>query len=125
MAEFYDSFTFTDYPPTDLLDKDFYRDSLKRLSFQYLTRDNEKLIAYIALKQESPQVEIPNVENQAKGCRILSLYANPFQYVNIHITYSQVLDALLDEAEYKITNWPDNQNNQLQCKPSVNPVLSS
>lgn len=114
MAEFYDSFTFTDYPPTDLLDKDFYRDSLKRLSFQYLTRDNEKLIAYIALKQESPQVEIPDVGNQSKGCRILSLHAKPFQYGDIQITYSQLLDALLDEAENEITNWQDNQNNQSQ-----------
>ena len=49
MAEQYNSLSFSDYPPTELLGSGIYNDSIKRLSFQYRTRNEEKLIAYIAL----------------------------------------------------------------------------
>lgn len=51
-----------------MLGSGIYNDSIKRLSFQYRTRNEEKLIAYIALSQDKPNIEIPNVENQMNGC---------------------------------------------------------
>lgn len=71
MAQYYDKLTFSDYPPTELLGSGIYNDSIKRLLFQYRTRNEEKLIVYIALSQDKPNIEIPNVENQMNGCRIL------------------------------------------------------
>ena len=68
MAQYYDKLTFSDYPPTELLGSGIYNDSIKRLSFQYRTRNEEKLIAYIALSQDKPNIEIPNVENQINDC---------------------------------------------------------
>ena len=72
MEKNYNSLSFTDYPPTELLDNPVYTDSIKRLSFQYRTKNNDELIAYIALSQESPNVAIPNINNQSKSCRTLS-----------------------------------------------------
>ena len=51
MEKNYNSLSFTDYPPTELLDSPIYTDSIKRLSFQYRTKNNDELIAYIALSQ--------------------------------------------------------------------------
>lgn len=99
MAQYYDSLTFSDYPPTELLGSGIYNDSIKRLSFQYRTRNEEKLIAYIALSQDKP-----NVENQMNGCRILGVYTENYQVTDLIL-----LDALLDEAEYYIRGWVNTQ----------------
>ena len=72
MAKNYDSLTFNDYPPTEILEKDFYKESHKVLSFQYRTKGDDKLIAYIALKKEKANIECVN--NQSNGCRILKVW---------------------------------------------------
>ena len=102
MAQYYDKLTFSDYPSTELFGSGIYNDSIKRLSFQYRTSNEEKLIAYIALSQDKPNIEIPNVENQMNGCRILGVYAENYQVGHYQVTYLILLEALLDEAEYYI-----------------------
>ena len=47
MSQYYDSLTFSDYPPTELLGSIIYEDSIKRLSFQFRTKNEDKLIAYL------------------------------------------------------------------------------
>ena len=114
MAQYYDSLTFSDYPPTELLGSDIYNDSIKRLSFQYRTKNDDKLIAYIAVSQDSPTIDIPNVDRQSNGCRILGVYTENYQVGRYQVTDLQLLEALLDEAEYYIRGWVNDRNGKLQ-----------
>lgn len=114
MAEYYDSLTFSDYPTTELLGSRVYNDSIKRLSFQYRTKNEDKLIAYIAVSQDSPNIDIPNVDNQLNGCRILAVYTEPYQLGYYQITDVKISETLLDEAEYYIKGWVNIQNCQFQ-----------
>ena len=56
MAEQYNSLSFSDYPPIELLGSNVYENSIKRLSFQYRTKIEDKLIAYIAVSQDNPNI---------------------------------------------------------------------
>lgn len=114
MAQYYDSLTFSDYPPTELLGSNIYENSIKRLSFQYRTKNEDKLIAYIAVSQDKPNIDIPNVENQMNGCRILGVYTDNNQVGHYQVTDLKLLDALLDEAEYYIRGWVNGQNGEFQ-----------
>lgn len=114
MEKNYNSLSFTDYPPTELLDSPVYTDSIKRLSFQYRTKNNDELIAYIALSQESPNVVIPNINNQSKGCRILGIYVESYTIGNYNVINLNLLNALLDEAEFYIMGWVNRSNGQFQ-----------
>lgn len=76
MAEQYNSLSFSDYPPTELLGSNVYENSIKRLSFQYRTKNEDKLIAYIAVSQDNPNIDVPNVKNQLNGCRIIDICVN-------------------------------------------------
>lgn len=53
---------------------------------------------YIALSQDKPNIEIPNVENQMNGCRILGVYTENYQVGHYQVTDLILLDSLLDEA---------------------------
>ncbi len=114
MAQYYDSLTFSDYPPTELLGSNVYEDSIKRLSFQYRTKNEDKLIAYIAVSQDRPNIDVPNVENQLNGCRILGIYTENYQIGHYQVTDLKLLGALLDEAEFYIKGWVNTQNGQFQ-----------
>lgn len=114
MEKYYNSLTFNDYPPTELLGMEIYLNSIKNLSFQYRTKDNDELIAYIALKQEHPNIEIPNITNQVKGCRILGIYVESYRVGQYQVTDVQLLNILLDEAEFYISGWVDNTTKQPQ-----------
>ena len=114
MAQYYDSLTFSDYPPTELLGSNVYENSIKSLSFQYRTKNEDKLIAYIAVCQDSPNIEIPSIENQLNGCRILDIHTEKYQIGHYQVTDLQLLGALLDEAEFYIKGWVNNQNGQFQ-----------
>ena len=79
MAQYYNSLTFSDYPPAELLGSNIYEASIKSLSFQYRTKNENKLIAYIAVSQDRPNIKVPSVENQLNGCKILGIYAEKYQ----------------------------------------------
>ena len=114
MAQFYNSLSFSDYPPTELLGSDIYKDSIKRLSFQYRTKNDDKLIAYIAVSQDSPTIDIPNVDSQSSGCKILGIYTEDYQIGHYQVTDLKLLDALLDEAEFYISGWVNDRNGKFQ-----------
>ena len=114
MAEQYNSLSSSDYPPTELLGSNVYENSIKRLSFQYRTKNDDKLIAYIAVSQDRPNIDVPNVENQLNGCRILAVYTENYQIGHYQVTDLQLLGALLDEAEFYIKGWVNKQNGQFQ-----------
>ena len=114
MVEQYNSLSFSDYPPTELLGSNVYENSIKRLSFQYRTKIEDKLIAYIAVSQDNPNIDVPNVKKQLNGCRILDIYTENYQIGRYQVTDLQLLGALLDEAEFYIKGWVNTQNHQFQ-----------
>lgn len=101
-------------PTNGIVGSRIYNDSIKRLSFQYRIKNEDKLIAYIAVSQDNPNIDVPNVDNQLNGCRILAVHTEPYQVGHYQVTNVQLLDALLDEAEYYIRGWINNQNGQFQ-----------
>ena len=54
------------------------------------------------------------MDNQLNGCRILAVHTEPYQVGRYQVTNVQLLEALLDEAEYYIRGWVNNQNGQFQ-----------
>ncbi len=114
MEKKYKSLTFTDYPPTELLDSHIYKDSIKSLSFQYRTKSEDELIAFIALSKESPNIVIPNVKKQSKGCRILGIGVKSYNVNNYQVIDLPLLITLLEEAEFYIMGWIDKNNCQFQ-----------
>ena len=71
-------------------------------------------LAYIALSQESPNVVIPNINNQSKGCRILGIYVESYTIGNYNVINLNLLNALLDDAEFYIMGWVNRSNGQFQ-----------
>ena len=111
----YNSLTFDDYPPTEILGKDFYVNSHKTLSFQYRTKDGDKLIAYIALKKEQADVEIPYVSNLSNGCKILKIWVEPIVATNGYVVDNAALRiALLDKAKFYINGWVNTQTTEFE-----------
>lgn len=111
MEKFYNKYSFYDYPPTEILEEEYYKESIKNLSFQYRTREGDDLIAFIALKQEQTQIAIPNIQQQSKGCRILQLYVRPLIIKGFKVDNAELRVALLDEAEFYINGWVDIKTN--------------
>lgn len=116
MDKYYNSLSFADYPPIESLDSSIYLKSIKNLSFQYRRKDNDELIAYIALCQDTPSVDIKikDIGNNPKGCRILDVYVKPIQTSEYQVTDSALLMALLDEAELDIMGWVNHQDGNFQ-----------
>ncbi len=105
MTEKYLTYSFAEYPPTEILGTDIYLKSIKRLSFQYRTKEGDNLMAYIALSKESIPLSLPTVEESMIGCRILEIYVKPI-YVNNNVVDNVALRvALLDETEHHINGW--------------------
>lgn len=111
MAKNYGSLTFNDYPPTEILEKDFYRESHKVLSFQYRTKNDDSLIAYIALKKEKANIECIN---QLSGCRILKVWVRTIGVGRYVVDNAVLRMALLDEAESLIKCWLNNHTRETE-----------
>ena len=114
MDKYYNSLSFADYPPTELLDSNIYLDSIKNLSFQYRKKDNNELIAYIALDQDTPDTIVNDIGDNINGCRILGVYVKPINKGNFNVTDSTLIMAILDEAEFNIMGWVNQQNGNFQ-----------
>lgn len=114
MAKDYISLSFHEYPPIEILGTSIYLDSNKELSFQYRSRANDELLAYIAMRKESPINNIPGILNPENGCRILSIWVKPIKFNDFSINNVTLSTALLDEAEMYINGWIDHRNNMFE-----------
>lgn len=112
MEKYFKSYTFDEYPPTEILGESFYLESRKTLSFQYRDKESDELLAYIALKKEEMPIQIPEEVRNANGCRLLMAdvrkIVSPDNWVVKDVI---LLDALLYEAEYYINGWCDTDRN--------------
>lgn len=114
MAQDYNSYSFTEYPPTEILETDIYRNSIKRLSFQYRTKEGDDLIAYIALAKETIPMIVPSLDSHMNGCRILSIYVAPTLSNGWKVDTAALRVALLDEAEFYINGWVNLKSNKFE-----------
>lgn len=110
MAEKHYTYSFAEYPPTEILGTEIYLKSIKRLSFQYRAKEGDNLIAYIALSKETLPLSVSTIEKSMIGCRILEIYVEPI-YVNNYVVDNVALRvALLDEAEHYINGWVNTES---------------
>ncbi|MBR5788101.1 MAG: hypothetical protein IKY35_05375 [Muribaculaceae bacterium] len=107
----YNTYSFVEYPPIEILGTDIYLKSIKRLSFQYRTKEGDNLVAYVALSKENIPLNIPNIGKHMNGCRILSIYVGAEIINGYEVDNVALRMALLDEAEYFINGWVDSENN--------------
>ena len=107
MEKNYHSFSFSEYPPVEILGTDMYLNSIKRLSFQYRRKEDDKLIAYIALSKECIPVNVSNIDNHMVGCRILDIYVIPEIINGYEVDNVNLRMALLEETECYINAWVD------------------
>lgn len=105
MAKKYYTYSFSEYPPTEILGTDIYLKSIKSLSFQYRTKEDDNLIAYIALSKESIPLSVQTIEEGMIGCRILGIYVEPIYTNNYAVDNVTLRIALLDEVEVYINGW--------------------
>lgn len=111
MKKEYQLYFLNDYPPTEILEKPFYLDCIKRLSFSYRTIGDDNLIAYIALKNDSVQINIPNTDN-ARGCRIIGFWVKPLNCNGYVVMNRSILDNLFQDACFYIKGWEDENGNK-------------
>ena len=105
MEKIYNTLSFEECPPIEILESDFYLNSIKNLSFQYRTKADDELVAYIALAKDHPNVKIPFVSRQSEGCRLLNVWVKPVNVYFHKIRYAELLSVLLYEAEFRINAW--------------------
>lgn len=105
---------FSEYPPTEILGSETYMNSNKIMSFQYRTKEGDRLIAYIALSNESIPFSIPSIENNMVGCRILEIYVEPITTNGCNVDNVALRIALLDEAEHYINGWVELKSNKFE-----------
>ena len=105
MKKNYISYSFNEYPPTEILGTDIYMQSIKSLSFQYRTIEDDKLIAYIALSKEQLPINIHNINEYMSGCRILDVYVAPKIVNGCEVDDTALRMKLLEESEHYIKGW--------------------
>ena len=112
MEKKYITYSFSEYPPTEILDTDEYAESIKSLSFQYRTREGDKLIAYIALSKEQMPINIHNINECMTGCRVLGIYVAPKIVNGCKVDDTALRMKLLEESEHYINGWinPDSSD---------------
>jgi hypothetical protein len=109
----FNRYSFTDYPPTEILEEEYYKKSLKNLSFQYRNREDKDLLAFVSLQKERIPLEAPELEgsNIENGCRILMARVRKIvKPDNWLITDISLLYTLLEEMELRVSMWCDTNN---------------
>ena len=105
------TYFFNEYPPTEILEEDAYKESLKRLSFSYRTVQNDELIAFIALKKE----DCPFLKSISNACRILHFEVKKIKIQGWNMPYLGLYDKMFDEAMFYIKEWCEDGKPYFDC----------
>lgn len=106
MGKNYNSYSYKDYPPPEILVDSHYKQADKALSIQYRDKESDKMIAYISLGKNEPPINLPSINDKSKGCEILM--ANVRKIVTTdkwQISDSALINAIIEEAEFRIEAW--------------------
>lgn len=95
--------SFEEQAPKELLDRGFYAKAIKSLSFQCRDKKDNSLQAYVALSQECPDIDIPDLQQKGKGCHVLAFYAVPEE--DTGYPAPELLSSVTDEVTSRIKEW--------------------
>jgi hypothetical protein len=95
--------SFEEQAPKELLERDFYTKAIKPLSFQCRDKKDDSLQAYIAMAQDCPNADIPDLNQTGKGCHVLAFYAIPEE--DTGYPAPELLSVVTDELITRIKEW--------------------
>ena len=95
--------SFEEQAPMELLKRGFYAKAIKMLSFQCRDKKSNSLQAYVAMAQDCPDIDIPDLQQKGKGCRVLAFYAIPEE--DTGYPAPELLSALSKEITSRIKEW--------------------
>ena len=104
---------FEDQTPKELVNGSFYSMAKESLSIQCWNKEGNRMVMYIALTKESPNIHIPQLEHKEKGGRVLMFYAHPDLLPTSENGYTDRLLPLLNDVMSRITNWRDEKGEYL------------
>lgn len=104
------TYSYNEYPPTEILGDNHYIVSNKSLSFQYRNKESDELLAFVSLLENEPPIQV--LKEGHRGCEILMLDVRKLvSRDKWQVKDYALFNAILDEAEFRIENWCDGQNN--------------
>lgn len=104
---------FEDQTPKELVNGSFYSMAKESLSIQCWNKEGNRMVMYIALTKESPNIHIPQLEHKEKGGRVLMFYAHPDLLPTSENGYTDRLLPLLNDVMSRITNGCDEKGEHL------------
>lgn len=95
--------SFDEQAPMELLEHGFYAKAIKPLSFQCRDKKSYSLQAYVAMTQDCPDNDIPDLQQKGKGCQVLAFYAIPEE--DTGYPAPELLLAVSEELTSRIKEW--------------------
>ena len=105
--------SFENQTPKELVNASFYSMAKESLSIQCWNKEGNRMVMYIALTKESPNIHIPQLEHKEKGGRVLMFYAHPDLLPTSENGYTDGLLPLLNDVMSRITNGCDEKGERL------------
>ena len=105
--------SFKDQSPKELVNGSFYSMAKESLSIQCWNKEGNRMVMYIALAKESPNIHISQLEHKEKGGRVLMFYAHPNLLPTSENGYTDRLLPLLNDVMSRITNGCDEKGERL------------
>ena len=105
--------SFEEQTPKELVNGDFYSAARESLSIQCWNKEGNRMVIYIALAKESPNIHIPQLEHKEKGGRVLMFYAHPDLLPTSKNGYTDRLLPLLNDVMSRITNGREEKGEHL------------
>lgn len=95
--------SFDEQAPMELLEHGFYAKAIKPLSFQCRDKKSNSLQAYVAMAQDCPDIDIPDLQQKGKGCQVLAFYAIPEE--DTGYPAPELLSVVSKEISSRIKEW--------------------
>ena len=95
--------SFEEQAPKELIERGFYAKAIKTLSFQCRDKKGNSLQAYLAMTQDYPDIDIPDLQQKGRGCQVLAFYAIPEE--DTGYPAPELLSAVSKEITSRIKEW--------------------
>lgn len=95
--------SYEEQAPMELLERGFYAKAIKPLSFQCRDKKSYSLQAYVAMAQDSPDIDIPDLQQKGKGSQVLAFYAIPEE--DTGYPAPELLSLVSKEITSRIKKW--------------------
>ena len=95
--------SFEEQAPMELVERGFYGNAIKTLSFQCRDKKNNSLQAYVAMARNCPDIDIPDLQQKGEGCQVLAFYAIPEE--DTGYPAPKLLSAVSEKIISRIKEW--------------------